>query len=218
MIKAVIFDLDGLLINSEPFWQMSMVEVFNKRGVKLSIDDCKTTTGMRVDEVVKYWALKYPEAKLNIADTVADIMQTIQQLVKTKGEAMPGVDYIISFFEEMNIPMAIASASAHSLIDTVTDKFNIRNKFKVIQSAEYLKYGKPHPEIFINTATLLETEPNECLVFEDSVYGILAAKSAMMKVVAVPEKENFNKKEYCIADKKIKSLNNFDIDVWNDLI
>jgi sugar-phosphatase len=56
------------------------------------------------------------------------------------------------------------------------------------------------------------------LVFEDSVYGILAAKSAMMKAVAVTEKENFNKKEYCIADKKIKSLNNFDIDVWNDLI
>ena len=217
MIKAVIFDMDGLLINSEPLWQISITKVLNSKGVELSIDECKTTTGMRVDKVVEYWSLKYPVIKLDLKATVLEILQTIEDLVLEQGKAMPGVYQIIDFFDKKGISMAVASSSANSLINTVIDKLNLHNKFKVIQSAEYLKYGKPHPEVFINTANILNKEPSECLVFEDSVYGVLSAKSAMMRVVAVPEIENINNKGFCIADKKLKSLEDFNLEIWEEL-
>lgn len=216
MIKAVIFDLDGLLIDSEPLWRIADIEVFGKRGITLTEDDCKTTTGMRVDEVVKYWSLKYPEANLNLKETEDSVVQALERLIDEKGEPLSGVNKILSFFKSIDLPMAIASASALSIINRVVKKFNIEDKFTVIQSAEKLNYGKPHPEVFIKAAEQLNANPWECLVFEDSVYGVIAGKAARMKVVAVPDIENFNNEEYCIADKKIKLLDEFDMKMWKE--
>lgn len=217
MIKAIIFDLDGLLIDSEPLWRIADIEAFGKRGIKLTEDDCRETNGMRVDEVIKYWSLKVPEANLNLIETEEAVMQIVEQLVNERGKPLPGVYKVIELFESIKLPMAIASASKLSLINRVIKKFNIADKFAVIQSAEKLSYGKPHPEVFIEAAKRLNVNPWECLVFEDSVYGVIAGKAAKMKVVAVPDEENFNKNDYCIADKKIKSLNEFDMKMWYEL-
>jgi len=103
----------------------------------------------------------------------------------------------------------VASASNFSLIYKVLDKLNIRNRFQFVHSSELEKRGKPFPDIFLTVAKKFNVEPQNCLVFEDSVNGVKAAKSANMQVVAIPEIENFDKIEYNIADFKIKSLLEF---------
>ncbi len=217
MIKAVIFDMDGLLIDSEPLWRKAEIEVFAKCGIILSDDDCRKTTGMRVDEVIKHWATIYPKAKLNVNETLNAIMEKVTALVVDKGEAMSGVYRTIEFFKNKNMLLALASASNYNLISTVVNKLNIKQEFATIESAENLQYGKPHPEIFLTTANKLNVRPEECLVFEDSLYGVLAGKAAKMKVVAVPEEANYNKKEFAIADAKITSLELFSSDLYEQL-
>ena len=217
MIKAVIFDMDGLLINSEPFWQMADITVFGKLGISLTERDCATTAGMRVDEVIRLWALKYPNITINEKETENAIIEYVGKLIDDKGVAMNGVINVISFLKNKKVPLALASASSSFLIKKVLAKLNLQKEFSVIQSAEFMTYGKPHPEIFLETAKRLEVRPEECLVFEDSVFGVIAAKASKMKVVAIPEKENFNKKGYYIADLKLKSLDDFSNKIWNDL-
>lgn len=217
MIKAVIFDMDGLIIDSEPFWRESEISVFKRNGIVLSENDCRKTTGMRIDEVVKYWSRIFPEAKLNVDSIVKDIMIEMVTAIKKHGKAMPGLMELIQFFKNKNIPMALASASQFILINAVIDKLDLKSYLSVVESAENMQYGKPHPEIFISTAKKLNIEPENCLVFEDSLFGVLAGKAARMKVVAVPELINYNKKEYAIADFKIASLEWFNSSIFEQL-
>jgi len=217
MIKAAIFDMDGLLIDSEPMWREAEIKIFGERNIIISESDCRGTTGMRVDEVVQHWSLKFPELHIDCVETANAIVDEVVKMVSEKGEALPGVIAAIEFFKKKNIPRAIASASSYSLINAVITKLNIQHEFSVIQSAEFMNYGKPNPEVFIEAAKKLAIRPEECLVFEDSVYGVLAGKAAKMKVIAVPDEENFNKKGYCIADIKLKSLTEFNENIWDDL-
>lgn len=206
MITAVIFDMDGLLIDSEPFWREAEMKVFIGYGIKLSETECRKTMGMRIDEVVKYWSLIYPEAQLNISKIANEIIQEVIALVNKKGKELPGVIKTIRFFKDKGFKIAVASASNFELINTVVDKLGIREYFDHIESAEKLKYGKPHPEVFLTTAQKLNVEPMQCLVFEDSIFGVIAARAAHMKVVAVPDKANFEHTDYAIAHLKIPSL------------
>jgi sugar-phosphatase len=92
------------------------------------------------------------------------------------------------------------------LIEVVIDKLNIREYFDVLWSAQYEDYGKPHPAIFLNVAQKLNISPKDCIVFEDAINGVLAAKAARMYCIAVPEEISFNDPRFAIADKKIPNL------------
>jgi mannitol-1-/sugar-/sorbitol-6-/2-deoxyglucose-6-phosphatase len=210
MIKCVIFDMDGTLIDSEPFWRIAEREAFAKVGVHLNDDQLAATMGMRHDEVVKYWHHRYRWQDTPLEQVEIDILAKVQELIEKKGQAMPGVDYILEFFKQKQIPIALASSSPLGIIQSVLDTLGIERKFKVTCSAEYEEYGKPHPAVFLATATYMRVNPEECLVFEDSPNGVLAAKSAKMKCVAVPDPDNFNNRFFEIADLKIGSLNDFD--------
>jgi sugar-phosphatase len=211
MIKAVIFDMDGLLIDSEPLWRQGEIRAFKNYKLIISEDDCRSTAGMRVDEVVNHWSQRNPKLNLPIKQVVNDVMAEVTRLVKQEGKAMPGVNETIELLLNANIPMAIASASNYALIHTVIEKLNIKDYFQVIMSAEHMDYGKPHPQVFIETARVLDVLPENCLVFEDSVFGVIAGKAAKMKVIAIPDKENYDKTGYCIADMKLDSLRNFNL-------
>ncbi|MFN5884404.1 MAG: HAD-IA family hydrolase [Bacteroidota bacterium] len=119
---------------------------------------------------------------------------------------MPGVYEVLEQCRLAGYKMAIASSSAMRLIEAVTNKLNIRNYFDVMWSAEFEPYGKPHPGIFLSTANKLQTTPENCLVFEDAINGVLAAKAAKMYCIAVPEEATYHDLRFAIADKKIKSL------------
>jgi len=217
MIEAVIFDMDGLLINSEPFWQEAEVEIFKMAGISLTKAMCQQTMGLRIDEAINYWDKKQGLKNFTKKQVQEMIMDKVVEYVLQNGEPLDGVINCLEFFEEKNIPMAIASSSHYKIIQSVVKKLNITSYFDLIVSAQDTEYGKPHPGIFIETAKRLQISPENILVFEDSPNGVLAALSARMKVVAVPDKELKNKKEFLAADLVIDSLNSWNEKLWSKL-
>lgn len=217
MIKSVIFDMDGLIVDSEPFWRMAERTVFGSYGINLTEELCRSTTGMRLDNVVTHWNTIYPGHIADESKVAREILAEVTRLVTTYGEPMAGVHQVAQMFAERGWTMALASASAMSLINAVLDKLDVRKYFNVIQSAENVRYGKPHPEIFLTTAEALGTAPTECLVLEDSIFGVIAGKAASMKVIAVPDKELAGRREYGVADAVLHSLDEIDDELLNGL-
>ncbi len=210
MIKAVIFDMDGLLIDSEPFWKSVEIEVFKQVGIDLTVEMCLETVGLRIDEVITYWHEKMPWTSISKKEIETQIVDKMIEEITNKGEALKGVFQTIEFFKKRQIPMAIASSSYLKIINAVVDRLDIRENFEVIYSAEFEKHGKPNPATFITTAEKLGVSPMNCLVFEDSLNGVLAGKSARMMTVAVPDYEN---PKFIIADLILNSLED-----WNETV
>ncbi|MFN8323288.1 MAG: hexitol phosphatase HxpB [Chitinophagales bacterium] len=203
---AVIYDMDGLIINSEPFWRQAEIKVFGSVGLQLSEHDCIETTGFRFDEVVDYWWQKNPwqgKSKAQIHDEVIDEME---YAIIHQAHAMSGVYTSLDFFKHNRLKIALASSSAMRLIKATVQKLDIESYFDLLVSAEHETYGKPHPAVFLRTAETLKVRPEKCLVLEDSYYGLLAAKSAKMKCAVIPDPDNFTNPKFVIADWKLKSL------------
>lgn len=209
MVQAVIFDMDGLLIDSEPHWREAEKAVFAPLGLHLTDQQCMQTMGLRIDEVVRHWHQRHPWPSPSLAEVEEDIVQQVQNLIEASGTAMEGVADTLAFFREKGIRLGLASSSKLRLINCVLDKLGIREAFAVVHSAEFEDYGKPHPAIFLTAAQMLQTDPTACLVFEDSFNGLIAAKAARMKTVAVPEGEAFLQTRFDIADLKLRSLREF---------
>lgn len=205
-LNTVIYDMDGLIINSEPFWRQAEIKVFATVGLQLTEQDCIQTTGFRFDEVVDYWYNRYPwhgKSKEQIHDEVIDEMENAIMHYATE---MEGVHTSLNFFKNRGMRIALASSSAMRLIKATVKKLGIEDYFELLVSAEHETYGKPHPAVFIRTAETLGVRPDECLVLEDSFYGLLAAKSAKMKCAVVPDAIGFNDERFVIADWKLRSL------------
>lgn len=210
MLQAIIFDMDGLLIDSEPIWREAEKEIFAEVGIILTDEMCFTTVGLRIDEVVNHWHSKFPWKNPSQEVIKEKVIDKVIELILKKGEILPGVIQTIEYFHSKNYPLAIASASSIRIIDSVIEKLKIKKYFTIIHSAEFEEYGKPHPAVFISTAKKLNVLPQNCLVFEDSLNGVIAGKAARMKVIAVPEPIHFENSRFNIADMKLKSLLDFD--------
>lgn len=217
MIRAVIFDMDGLLINSEPFWQQAEKEIFGSVGLQLTTEMCESMMGLRIDEVVEHWYNYQPWEDPSKDEIREKIVDRVMELIGEKGQLMQGVKYIIDFFSNKNLKMAIASSSNMRIITFVVEKFDLAQHFEIIHSAEYEKYGKPHPDIFIHTAQKLSVSSLECIVLEDSFNGVIAAKAARMKVIAIPEPTTYSQTRFDISELKLKSLDEFGEHEWQSL-
>lgn len=217
MLSAVIFDMDGVLIDSEPFWQESEIEVFGRAGLALTREMCMQTMGLRVDEVVKYWRRirTFDDAPAGALEEA--IVGGVVERILSKGEAKEGAAHALDFFKTRGLRIALASSSAYRLIGAVTGRLGIAGEFEVVYSAEDEEYGKPHPGVYLTTARRLGVAPVECLAIEDSFNGVLAAKAARMKCVAVPEPMQRREPRFCIADAVLDSLADVSEEVWQSL-
>jgi mannitol-1-/sugar-/sorbitol-6-/2-deoxyglucose-6-phosphatase len=217
MIDAVIFDMDGVLLDSEPFWQESEMEVFASVGIYLTREQCIETTGLPVNDVVAYRHKQNPWNHKSLEQVSNEILTGVEQRVCERAVLLDGVTDVLEFLKKRGIPTALASSSPIRFINTVLKKFSIEEKFCVVHSSEREKYGKPHPAVFLTTAKNLHIPPEHCLVIEDSFNGLIAAKAARMKTVVVPMAEQWNQTRFDIADGKLKSLRDFSEQRWNHL-
>jgi mannitol-1-/sugar-/sorbitol-6-/2-deoxyglucose-6-phosphatase len=207
--KAVLFDMDGILVNSEPFWRKAMVKVFTSYGISFTEDDCRLTTGKRIDEVVHFWSLNRPFSGSSNAQVVNEIIDELCFLLLTNDIEMNGVKEAISACEQAKLKIALATSSSMRIIDCVLERLNLINVFSVIESAERLPFGKPHPQVFLNCAARLNITSSDCVVIEDSVNGVIAGKAADMYTIAIPEEKFQNDPRFSIADLQLRSLMQF---------
>lgn len=216
MPDAVIFDMDGVIIDSEPLWRRAMVKVFNRDGLPVSAADCAQTTGMRLDEVIKIWNRKHPftNDELKVEQHIVEELCT---LIKKEGKAMPGFMRVIDLLKSEGKKIGLATSSSTVLVECVLETLHVKHYFQHTQSAEDLLYGKPHPEVFLLSAKELNVEPRKCIVIEDSVNGIISAKAAGMKVIAVPETHNWENPRFSIADRTLRSLEEFNLSILDNL-
>jgi HAD superfamily hydrolase (TIGR01509 family) len=203
---AVIFDMDGLLINSEPFWCRAEVKVLNELGVPLQLSMCNQTMGLRVDEVVSYWYAKFPWTEPSQSEVAERIIHRVSELVATTGQPMPGAIEIIQLCQQMHLPLALATSSPIRLIEAVVSRLGLQDTFDVVSSAQTEEFGKPHPAVYLTTAHRLGIKPQQCVAFEDSIRGIISAKAASMRCIAVPAAEDRKDPRFAIADVTLDSL------------
>jgi mannitol-1-/sugar-/sorbitol-6-/2-deoxyglucose-6-phosphatase len=208
-LNTVIFDMDGLLINSEPLWSEAADEIFQQYNLRITPEQHAGTTGMRIKEFVIWWFTMYKIPLEYAAEAEQKICRLVIDKVQTKGKAMGGIEHIFNFFIERKFKVGLASSSGMDLIDVVVDKLGIRNYLEALSSAAGLQYGKPHPQVYLDCAKNLNSHPLECICFEDSFNGLIAAKAARMKCVVVPSLHDSKLPKFNAADLKISSLLNF---------
>ncbi|PKR82009.1 2-deoxyglucose-6-phosphatase [Brumimicrobium salinarum] len=205
-IDTIIFDMDGVLINSEPMWKAAEIKVFDTIGIDFIAVGGEKTVGLRIDEVVDYWYALYPWKNKTKAEVVDEIMLEMVNGIKANGKPMKGVVEILEFFKSKGMKIGLASSSFQILIDTSLEKLGIAHYFDVTLSAQNCTYGKPHPEVYIEAAKLLKSEPQNCLVIEDSLNGVIAGKAAKMNVVAVPDGTHEVSEQLKVADLRVDNL------------
>ncbi|HQW84699.1 MAG TPA: hexitol phosphatase HxpB, partial [Ferruginibacter sp.] len=191
--NTVIFDMDGLLIDSEPLWKEAADELLSTYGFQLNKQQYALTTGLRTKEFLEFWFTLFniPLSEINTAED--RIVNEVIQLVKRKGKVMSGVSYIFNFFNQLNFKIGLATSSPLQLINVVVELTGIGPYLQATASASGLAYGKPHPEVYLNCAKALGVQPMQCLCFEDSFNGMIAVKAAKMKCIVVPVFEDYKK-------------------------
>lgn len=184
-VEAVIFDMDGVLVDSEPFHVKNEKRMFNKMGLDISDEEHAGYMGTATDVM---WAKIIKDR--NLRHDVDDLTnRTIQESLPffrslEKIDPMPGLIELLKKLKSYKIPMAVASSSDSETIRIILEKSGLRNYFLHVVSSSEAGKSKPEPDVFLHAANLLGVQPQNCVVFEDSKNGIKAAKAAGMFCIA----------------------------------
>jgi sugar-phosphatase len=207
MISAVIFDMDGVLIDSEPLWRQSMIKVFSEFGLSVNEEQCKATKGMKIEEVIKKWN---SEKKLRWDDKIESIKHHIHidliQRIKLYGKPIDDLMELLDFIRnKMKLKTGLATSSDAELMHTVLEKLNLYESIDAAVHPNETIRPKPDPDVYLHCAENLNVSPDACLAIEDSFFGILSAKRAGMRVIGIPESPDETEKFLNLADYVLKS-------------
>lgn len=207
MLKAVIFDMDGVIIDSEPAHMMLENETYKKLGIEVTGDEHHSFVG----STSKYmWEALKNKYKLN---------QTLDELIEYDRSTyfkylnsdiceitlIDGVKELIKDFHENGIKLAIASSSPLNVIEAIVVKFKLEEYFEVFVTGDYVKRSKPEPDIFLFASEKLGVSPENCIVIEDSHNGVRAAKKAGIKCVGI-NSDPAGSQDISMADLVINSF------------
>lgn len=185
--KAIIFDLDGLLVDSEVVWADAEARLLGARGKGYNDTTPRDEfVGLRIDEFLDRLcaAFNIDESRENLYD---ELVGDMLQLVPDKVVQKPGARELLDYIRLHNIPCAIASSSPQSIIEAVVETQGWGDFVQVRLSAELVAKGKPAPDVYLEAAHRLGFQPADCLALEDSPNGARAAVAAGMTCYAVPD-------------------------------
>uniref|UniRef100_UPI0036DBFF7C hexitol phosphatase HxpB n=1 Tax=Photorhabdus sp. RM322S TaxID=3342825 RepID=UPI0036DBFF7C len=206
-IKAAIFDMDGLLIDSEPYWIQGEKEVFSELGLDLSLaKKLPDTLGLRIDHVVELWYQASPWQGASKSEVEQRITNYVIKQVKENHPLLPGAEYSLNLCREQGLKIGLASASPQYMLEQVLEMFNLSHYFNTVVSAAKLPHSKPHPEVYLRAAEQLSVSPISCVTLEDSFNGMIATKAARMCSIIVPTAHYFDDLRWILADIKLRSL------------
>ena len=203
---AIIFDMDGVLIDSEPLWKIAMEFVFGQYGSTLTHQDFQKTVGLRIDEVIAFWNIQENWGISDIKNVENQIIDKLISLIELDPKPLPGVLDTLQFLKESGKKIGLATSSSQRLITTVLRALHIESYFDFAYSAEFETYGKPHPGVYIKVAAHIAVPTQRCLVIEDSLNGIIAGLAAQMKVCCIPEKTHFPNPKLTVAHFQFTDL------------
>lgn len=198
--------MDGLLIDSEPCWQQAGSETLLAYDICLTDQQYYATTGLRTPEWIEWWFRQYNIDSRFSTEAIKQIETKALENIRNNALGLFGVEEIFQFFKDRKFRIGLASSSPVAFIQVVAEKLGIADKLDSYSSAESLKHGKPHPEVFLNCATQLGVSPLQCVCFEDSFNGLIAAKAARMKCVVIPAPSQKEDAKWVIADLQLNSL------------
>lgn len=211
MPVAAIFDLDGLLVDSEPLWVQAEIEIFGQVGLRLSARDCARTTGLRIDEVAAFWARERPWQGPPARELARRVTDRMEILLASRVQPLPGAVQAVRLLQEAGVPLALASSSEARLIHAALGRLGLASAFPVLCSAADEARGKPDPAVYLRAARELAIAPADCRAFEDSANGLQAALAAGIPTVVVGPRPLPG------ARWQLPSLEAFDLALWEAL-
>lgn len=206
-ILAAIFDMDGLLIDSEPLWDRAELEVIAGLGVDISRrNELPDTLGLRIDMVVELWFAQQPWNGPDRREVTKRIISRALSLVEEERPLLPGVREAVALCKAQGLKVGLASASPLHMLEKVLTMFDLRESFDALVSAETLPLSKPHPQVYLDCAARLGVDPLTCVALEDSVNGMIASKAARMRSIVIPAEEGQQDPRFALANVKLRSL------------
>jgi HAD superfamily hydrolase (TIGR01509 family) len=210
MIQTVIFDMDGVIIDSEPVYFKIDKQMFKELNIDVSFEEHCTYVGTSSqnmwDAIIRKHGIPGPAGELmrKEYDHYLDYLVNANDLIPIDG----GIE-LINELHENNFKLILASSSRMEIIDIILKKFNLSELFIAKVSGSELAHSKPHPEIFLRSAQLTRSEPKECIVIEDSKNGVVAAKAAGMKCIGFlnPSSGDQDLKSADMVIRSFKALN-----------
>ena|ERR1051326_9029223 len=202
--KAVIFDMDGLMFNTEDILHDVQTELLSRRHKKFTLDLKRKIMGLKAEAVMQ--TLK---SELNLDDEVADLINERNELylstLRPRLKPMYGLLDLLSLLEESGIRKSVATSSPAHWAKIILSHFAMESMFEVIVTGDEITHGKPHPQIYRETLTRLTLKSEDVVVLEDSINGVLAAKNAGLKCVAVPNEFTLGT-DFSISDLVVNNL------------
>lgn len=202
-IDAVIFDLDGTLVDSMWMWKSIDIEYLQRFGIELPDDLQRMIEGMSFSETAIYFKQRF-----DLTDSLEKIKSDWNQMAWEKyRDEVPlkeGVQEFLEYLKNENIPTGIATSNSRELVELIVDRHGIKDYFTSIRTSCEVAKGKPSPDIYLLVAKDLDVDPTKCLVFEDVLQGVMAGKSANMKVCAV-----YDEFSICEQEEKIELADYF---------
>ncbi len=203
--KAVIFDLDGTLLDNNSFHRKTWEAYLKKMGKLISEEEFNAHLNGRTNKDAVEYIYGRKMSEEESTKYTLEKEELYREIYKPYIKPVSGLIDFLKILYQKNIPMAIATSGIQPNIDFMFENIPIKKYFNVVVNSSHITHGKPHPEIYLKVASLLNIPAKNCLVFEDAVVGINSAKAAGMKVIAVATTQT--KEELSIADMIVDDYN-----------
>lgn len=215
MIKAVIFDMDGVMIDSEPLWEKTERILLARRSIDYSPEYRDLIVGLNQKDSGRLLRETF-SLRETVDEIISERVDILTAIYEEELEVVPSLTPLLNELRLSEYLLAVASSSPLGVINFVLDMFSLHQYFDAVVSGECTENGKPHPDIYLHTAERLGVKPSECAAIEDSINGVKSARSAGMYCIAIPDKR-LSRGEFERADLILESMDELNAGLFKSL-